>query len=269
MKQSFYTYLFLCFAIGISLTSNAQTSITVSIDAATGKPVITKKGGESQVTNKALTATPCSITAIGFAASYTINTACPGERLFLASFGITITGEPESCTEIANHPLWLELSNGTGDFTSPMILFEGGIFQVAEALYGSEFPLAEGDNSYSLPSSLAPGTNYLLRIRAKDTGLVSLSTVGPFTVPEPTTTSIASLAANETTCPVQVQGQAFGSTMILTGPNGYVFSYVFRDEQSAALSFPVDKPGTYLLKNVTSASLCPAIQTVTVTKSCP
>lgn len=269
MKQLFSTYLFLCFALSIPLTSNAQTSITVALDAATGKPVITKKGAESQVTNKALTATPCSITAIGFAASYSINTACPGGRLFLENFAIAITGEPESCTEIANHPLWLELSNRAGDFTSPTILFEGNIFQVVEALFGFEFQMAEGDNGYSLPLNLSPGTNYLLRIRAKDTGVISQSTVGPFTVPEPHNTSITNLLVNETTCPVQVQGQALGSNMILTGPNGYVFSYIFRNEQSAALSFPVDMPGTYLLRNVTSTSSCPATQSIVVTKSCP
>ena len=102
MKQILYLCLLLCFSLCISLTSKAQTSITVSVDATTGKPVITKKGGESQVTNKALTATPCSITAISFAASFSINNACPGGRLLINGFGIAITGEPESCTEIGN-----------------------------------------------------------------------------------------------------------------------------------------------------------------------
>lgn len=179
------------------------------MDATTGKPVITKKGGQSQVTNKALTAIPCSITTIGFFATCSISTACPGGRLLLESIAINITGSSESCTEIVNHPLLLELSIGTGDFSSPTVLFEGGLFQVLEALFGVPIPQVEGDNAYNLPAHLPPGTNYLLRLHAKGTDVVSLSTVGPFTVPEPNNTSISNLIVNETTCPVQVLARVF------------------------------------------------------------
>lgn len=168
---------------------------------------------------------------------------------------------PDDCTSKDVGPFQLELSNKDGDFSNPIVLAEGGILEIGSILHHRIRP-------YSFPIDLPPGTNYFLRIRVKGS-TVTGAPQGPLTVLALDNTSIATLVVNEVTCPIQVQGQAVGSNMILTGPNGYVFSYVFRDEQRAALSFPVDKPGTYLLKNTTITSICPAFQSVTVSKSCP
>ena len=115
--------------------------------------------------------------------------------------------------------------------------------------------------------TLPPGSNYLLRFRVKDYNVIG-KTLGPFTVLPPDNSSITNLLVDESTCPVQVRVQATSNNMVLTGNNGYVFSYVSRADSTTTVSFPVTQAGSYMLINSTSQPTCLARQTVTIIKSC-
>lgn len=89
-------------------------------------------------------------------------------------------------------------------------------------------------------------------------------------LPPPAT--IISINTEESVCPVTLKGVATGTSFVFTGPNGYVFSTVYRQPGTYSVTAPNTlKPGTYTF-NVNYTTVCgttSAVQTVTVTKQCP
>ncbi len=87
------------------------------------------------------------------------------------------------------------------------------------------------------------------------------------------TTAISQLKADESGCPVNITGQATGSSFVFTGPNGYVFSTVYRLPGTYQVQGAVIKtPGVYTLQAVNlnaCGGVAPVTMTVTVSKSCP
>lgn len=100
------------------------------------------------------------------------------------------------------------------------------------------------------------------------TSLVSFSVVG--TTPPPPT--VMSLSVDETNCPVRIVGQADGTSFVFTGPDGYVFSNVFRTGGTHTIvAEGIKKPGVYTLTstNTTCGLSATSTQTVVVSRSCP
>ena len=89
----------------------------------------------------------------------------------------------------------------------------------------------------------------------------------------PPASSIISLRADESACPVRLLGQGVGTVFVFTGPGGYVFSNVFRTGGLHDLrGLVVTKPGTYTLRATYTnecGSSVPVSQSVTVGRSCP
>ena len=101
----------------------------------------------------------------------------------------------------------------------------------------------------------------------------SLTTINVLTE-SPASAVITSLSAVESGCPVRLIGQGTGNSFVFTGPNGYVFSNVFRQAGSHMIfAEGITNPGVYTLSatNVTNCggSSVPVNQIVTVTRSCP
>lgn len=89
----------------------------------------------------------------------------------------------------------------------------------------------------------------------------------------PPTAAIFSLTADESACPVRLTGQATGSSFTFAGPNGYVFSQVYRQGGTYPVSgINLLQTGKYTLTSV-YRNQCgvsqPVTQTVTVTRNCP
>ncbi|OIN58029.1 beta strand repeat-containing protein [Arsenicibacter rosenii] len=89
-------------------------------------------------------------------------------------------------------------------------------------------------------------------------------------LPPPAT--INSVSADESACPVKLKGAATGTSFIFTGPNGYVFSSVYRQPGTYSVTAPnALKPGnyTFYVHYTTVCGTTNAVQTVTVVKQCP
>nr|WP_293844583.1 immunoglobulin domain-containing protein [uncultured Arsenicibacter sp.] len=89
----------------------------------------------------------------------------------------------------------------------------------------------------------------------------------------PPPATLSSLIADESGCPVKLIAQGTAGSFVFTGPNGYVFSTVYRQSAARqATATQVKVPGIYTLRAVNTTvcgSSTPVNLTVTVSRSCP
>ncbi len=90
---------------------------------------------------------------------------------------------------------------------------------------------------------------------------------------QPPPAQILSFTADESACPVKLMGKGIATSFTMTGPNGYVFSTVFREGAThEAGGRNVKQAGTYTL-TATYTNSCgtsePVTRTVTVNRHCP
>ncbi len=88
----------------------------------------------------------------------------------------------------------------------------------------------------------------------------------------PPPATLSSLTADESGCPVKLVAQGTAGSFVFTGPNGYVFSSVYRQSASRQVTATqVKVPGIYTLQGVNTTacgSSEPVTLTVTVSKNC-
>ncbi len=107
------------------------------------------------------------------------------------------------------------------------------------------------------------------------TGVCSAAVTGQVVVGgiQPPPAQILSFTADESACPVRLTGRGIATSFTMTGPNGYVFSTVFREGAThEAIGLNVKQPGNYTL-TATYTNSCgtstPVTRSVAVSRSCP
>ncbi len=107
------------------------------------------------------------------------------------------------------------------------------------------------------------------------TGVCSAAVTGQVVVGgiQPPPAQILSFTADESACPVKLMGKGIATSFTMTGPNGYVFSTVFREGAThEAIGLNVKQQGNYTL-TATYTNSCgtgtPVTRPVAVSRSCP
>ena len=268
LKKHYYrTLLITCLiswlALPLCQAQSAPTNMTITWDATHGKQVTY---GNAPM-NKAVIPCDPNNTTIGIGLFYANPPhLCPGE-LFPEPIGhsaLIATGV--GCNDVSAYTYLTELSDATGDFSHPIILEESPNL----SLTGLAHP-----PFYQVPNNLPAGANYMVRKRVKNANSVAIP-AGPFVIGSPDP-QIANLVVDQTGCPVKIQAQNQGNSLVLTGPNGYVFSYAYRQYGTNPIVFTPQTAGTYTLSSYSSLNnpACPSLtpqpvqQTVQISRNCP
>lgn len=212
---------------------------------------------------------PCSLTLSGFtitAIGYS-TTLCPGSAPvvnFVAKPEISILGHLTlACiNELeASAPGRIELSDATGSFGTPITLAQFNTLSATSQALNS--------GAFVFPLTLPPGNNYKIRVFiSHNNGDVYSNAAGPFTVlPLP---KVTGLVVDDSSCPVKIQGNLTGTSFVLSSDNGYVFSYVFRENGAHVVSFQASQPGSYRLQVVVPNQTCLSLSDpIQLSQRCP
>ena len=188
-------------------------------------------------------------------------------------YSVTATGA-NGCSAVSNDLLIGENKSITGFSVHSVTVCQGqtlsllttgcapGTVQWSNGATGNELTLTAGSSTSLLTATCTIGT-------------CSTTASGTIVVGglQPPPAQIVTFTADESACPVRLTGQGSGTSFVITGVNGYVFSTIYRTGGThEAVGLNVTKPGTYTL-TATYTNQCgssqPETRTVTVRKNCP
>ncbi|OIN61041.1 beta strand repeat-containing protein [Arsenicibacter rosenii] len=215
-----------------------------------------------------------------------VNTSKPHSNTGITNDGVISYLQANAIPNITNNDLIIApISSNCGNASSTVLQVGGSnSFSVATTWY-KDAALTQpagtydaGSNTFTA-SGLNSGLNLLyFAVTDNVTNCVKTASVALQVAGSATSATIQNVSVNATlgspNCAVELNGQVSGTVFTFTGPNGYVFSNVYRKAGTYTLNgFRVTEPGVYTLTaNVTGdcGLGTPVTQTITVSGTkCP
>ncbi|WP_143092689.1 Ig-like domain-containing protein [Arsenicibacter rosenii] len=244
----------------VSGTAEAGSTVTVTIDNTDiGTTTANASGNWSYTINSALSEGAHTVKAratddvgntgiISSTNSFTI-AAVPVVSGFASAGASVCEGTPLTLTAT--------VSNVTGSY--------------AYTLTNGSSPLSGTSAATTFSQALngvSPG-NYTYTLTVSSNGLSTTATTSVSVGSQPAVSSVsAGGVLGNGTCSVALSGIGVGSSFVVTGPNGFVYSTVYRQAGAHTVTIPaVTTPGTYTM-TASSGNCSAAVQTVVTGTAC-
>lgn len=290
-KSIYFSVCLVLLLLGSSLTSSAQIvfdpgsgtgSPAATLGPYTMTPVVDNRSANT-ITGTTFVVSPISGTITFSPGAYIYKTGAPlswangytGKIYFLPNSNVA--PPPAGPIQVSLPPntkafyLYASPANGTYNVT---VSARNGYLPPIEQV----FPVTAAGTAYARYFGFyinQPGFSITtITITAPDAGALgaAIGQFGIYQEPCPSASVGAITASSATVCaanPVRLSAPATGSSFIFTGPNGYVFSNVYRTPGSyTAIADGVTQPGTYTLMASDLTGCQSTISTITLT-ACP